>query len=508
MKWKSGKRYKRHLSTTSNSQTPNSTMAKTKELSKDSRNKIVDLYQAGKTESAIGKQLGVKKSTVGAIIRKWKTYKTTDNLPRSGAPRKISPRGVKMITRTVSRNPRTTRGDLVNDLQRAGTKVTKATISNTLRRQGLKSCSARRVPLLKPVHVRARLKFAREHLDDPEEDWENVICEISCNTSVMKHLFVLLLFTGVLPHVLSFSRTYYLIQEGKTWDDAKAYCRAKYTDLAIIKSNEEMAKLQNVAQTQQFSSNAWIGMYTNINKWQWSMGNEPLGSFTSWISGEPENMLGNERCVFIERDLWHDAPCEWKLQFVCFDDRKTGADRYILTTQSKMWYDAQSYCRQYHTDLASARNSTENSIVRNKIGSALIWFGLVRDPWFWTDQTTAVSTIRWSPGFIEDYLMNKSCVYLNGDVADVEQCSNLLPFFCYVFPEQHKTIRMKVKSSQDVNDPAIMAAIEEKLKQKLKDYGMAENITVTWRKQPNGVVFHKEEENITAVTNTREACDL
>ncbi|KAJ4919282.1 hypothetical protein JOQ06_026288 [Pogonophryne albipinna] len=83
-----------------------------------------------------------------------------------------------MITRTVSKNPRTTRGDLVNDLQRAGTKVTKATISNTLRRQGLKSCSARRVPLLKPVHVQARLKFAREHLDDPEEDWENVICEV------------------------------------------------------------------------------------------------------------------------------------------------------------------------------------------------------------------------------------------------------------------------------------------------------------------------------------------
>ncbi|KAK3550480.1 hypothetical protein QTP86_029423, partial [Hemibagrus guttatus] len=156
-------------------QTPNSTMAKTKELSKDTRNKIVDLHQAGKTESAIGKQLGVKKSTVGAIIRKWKPYKTTDNLPQSGAPRKISPHGVKMITRTVSKNPRTTRGDLVNDLQRAGTKVTKATISNTLRRQGLKSCSARRVPLLKPVHVRARLKFAREHLDDPEEDWENLI---------------------------------------------------------------------------------------------------------------------------------------------------------------------------------------------------------------------------------------------------------------------------------------------------------------------------------------------
>ncbi|CAJ0960326.1 unnamed protein product, partial [Ranitomeya imitator] len=150
-------------------------MVKTKELSKDTRNKIVALHQAGKTESAIANQLGVKKSTVGAIIRKWKTYKTTDNLPRSGAPRKIPPRGVRMITRTVSKNPRTTRGNLVNELQRAGTNVTWPTISNTLRHHGLRSCSARRVPLLKPVHVWARLKFAREHLDDPEEFWENVL---------------------------------------------------------------------------------------------------------------------------------------------------------------------------------------------------------------------------------------------------------------------------------------------------------------------------------------------
>ncbi|CAJ0949011.1 unnamed protein product, partial [Ranitomeya imitator] len=167
--------YKKTPVHTSNSLTPNSTMVKTKELSKDTRKKIVALHQAGKTESALANQLGVKKSTVGAIIRKWKTYKTTDNLPRSGAPRKIPPRGVRMITRTVSKNPRTTRGDIVNELQRAGTNVTRPTISNTLRHHGLRSCSARRVPLLKQVHVRARLKFAREHLDDPEEFWENVL---------------------------------------------------------------------------------------------------------------------------------------------------------------------------------------------------------------------------------------------------------------------------------------------------------------------------------------------
>jgi cytochrome c-type biogenesis protein CcmH/NrfF len=34
-------------------------MAKTKELSKDTRNKIVDLHQAGKTESAIADELSL-----------------------------------------------------------------------------------------------------------------------------------------------------------------------------------------------------------------------------------------------------------------------------------------------------------------------------------------------------------------------------------------------------------------------------------------------------------------
>uniref|UniRef100_A0AAY5KKJ5 Transposase Tc1-like domain-containing protein n=1 Tax=Esox lucius TaxID=8010 RepID=A0AAY5KKJ5_ESOLU len=113
----------------------------------------------------IDKQLDEK-----TIVRKW--FKMMVNLPRSGAPCKISPRGASMIMRKVRDQPRTTRQDLVNDLKRAGTTVSKKTISNTLRRHGLKSCSARKVPLLKPAHVQARLKFANDHLDDPEEEWE------------------------------------------------------------------------------------------------------------------------------------------------------------------------------------------------------------------------------------------------------------------------------------------------------------------------------------------------
>ncbi len=145
-------------------------MVKTKELSKDVRDKIVDLHKADVDYKTIAKQLGEKVTTVGAIIRKWKKHKTTVNLPRSGAPCKISRRGVSMIMRTVRNQPRPTREDLVNDLKAAGTIVTKKTIGNTLRREGLKSCSARKVPLLKKAHVQARLKFAND-----SENWVKVL---------------------------------------------------------------------------------------------------------------------------------------------------------------------------------------------------------------------------------------------------------------------------------------------------------------------------------------------
>ncbi|KAL0147253.1 hypothetical protein M9458_057446 [Cirrhinus mrigala] len=72
--------------------------------------------------------------------------------------------------RTVRNQPRATREDLVNDLKAAGTIVTKKTVGNTLRREGLKSCRVRKVPLLKKAHVQAHLKFASEHLNDLEEN--------------------------------------------------------------------------------------------------------------------------------------------------------------------------------------------------------------------------------------------------------------------------------------------------------------------------------------------------
>ncbi|KAI4891719.1 hypothetical protein NFI96_005609 [Prochilodus magdalenae] len=108
-------------------------------------------------------------------LRKFKEYNMTINRPRPGAPKKISPRGVAMMLRTVRNRPATTRQELANDLKAAGTTVCKETIGNTLRNNGFTSCSARKVPLLKRAHVEARLKYANDHLKDEPSYWEKVL---------------------------------------------------------------------------------------------------------------------------------------------------------------------------------------------------------------------------------------------------------------------------------------------------------------------------------------------
>lgn len=80
-----------------------------------------------------------------------------------------------MILRKVRDQTRITCEALVKDLKGAGTTLTKKTIGNTLCHTGLKSCSARKVHLLKRAHVQARLKVANEHLNVSEKAWKNVI---------------------------------------------------------------------------------------------------------------------------------------------------------------------------------------------------------------------------------------------------------------------------------------------------------------------------------------------
>ena len=139
-------------------------IAKTKELSKDMRDRIIERHKGGQGYRNISKEMNLAVSTVGNIIRKYKKYGGgTANLPRNGRPSKINERTSRWISRNVQINSFITRSEIKTDLVGVGINVSKDTISRTLYRAGFHSRSPRQVPLLKIKHVKDRLKFVETY---------------------------------------------------------------------------------------------------------------------------------------------------------------------------------------------------------------------------------------------------------------------------------------------------------------------------------------------------------
>lgn len=151
------------------------TMDGSKELSMDVREKTVDVHRLDWAARPSVRRLVRRWQLLVLFIQKWKNNKMPIDHSHSGAMCKILSHAVRMIVRKVVAQPKTTesyRWSLLMIWRPVGTTVSKNTINNnTLQCNGLKSCSARKVPLLKEAHVQAHLKFVSEHLNNSEKNY-------------------------------------------------------------------------------------------------------------------------------------------------------------------------------------------------------------------------------------------------------------------------------------------------------------------------------------------------
>ncbi|MBN3290480.1 TCB1 transposase, partial [Polypterus senegalus] len=139
------------------------------------RTEVIEIYQSGKGYKAISKALGLQRTTVRAIIHKWQKHGTVVNLPRSGRPTKITPRAQRRLIREVTKDPRTTSKELQASLASIKVSVHDSTIRKRLGKNGLHGRFPRRKPLLSKKNIRARLNFAKKHLNDCQDFWENTL---------------------------------------------------------------------------------------------------------------------------------------------------------------------------------------------------------------------------------------------------------------------------------------------------------------------------------------------
>ncbi|KAJ8336583.1 hypothetical protein SKAU_G00378030 [Synaphobranchus kaupii] len=193
---------------------------------------------------------------------------------------------------------------------------------------------------------------------------------------------------------------------------------------------------------------AWIGLHT---VWQWSQADRGVLSeeerlYRNWTKGQPDNKKGNESCAGMDKKgTFHDIPCDEHFPFICFNENST--KRYIQITERKNWTEAQSHCRQHHTDLVSVRNSTEIDEVKEELtdqhGSYYWWIGLYTN-WTWSDESKS-SYSNWEITSDHSSLAgdDEICAVVSSGQWKKEKCMEDRYFICYddnlILVKQNKT---------------------------------------------------------------------
>lgn len=108
-------------------------MGKAKDLSKDLREKVVELYKTGKGYKKISKELRMLISSVQTLIKKWKMRGSVETKQRSGRPTKISATTARKIVRDAKKNPQIASGEIQGSLRTCGVAVSRCTIRRHLK---------------------------------------------------------------------------------------------------------------------------------------------------------------------------------------------------------------------------------------------------------------------------------------------------------------------------------------------------------------------------------------
>lgn len=151
------------------------TNMKTRELSIGEKEAIVKLREDGKSIRAIAKELSIASTTIWNVLKKKETTGVLSNRHRTGRPRKTTAADDRNIVRAVKKDPKTTVGEISNNLQRAGVKVSASTVHRRLHEQKYRGYTRRCKPLISKKNRKARLDFAKRYRDEPQKFWDKVL---------------------------------------------------------------------------------------------------------------------------------------------------------------------------------------------------------------------------------------------------------------------------------------------------------------------------------------------
>ncbi|XP_035474028.1 macrophage mannose receptor 1-like [Scophthalmus maximus] len=294
---------------------------------------------------------------------------------------------------------------------------------------------------------------------------------------------------------------YHLMDGSRTWSDARSFCRVKYTDLATVNNMDDGRRLVDALGSR--VTHTWIGLRrAGGDRWMWSDGSG-TAHFTKWLDGEPNNSGGDEQCG--EFDVtWNDVSCEVKSNFVCYERREDGKERFVYYSEKRSWVDSLELCRSKHHDLAYVRTEEANSEIANlaRTWTGLlwlpnkVWMGLFRDNWMWSDGSDT-SFRSWLKGSDHRGDCASVAVARQGHWVRAE-CDQRTSFVCQGGLKVKKTlVRMKLRSDVDLTESRISDTLLKKLETGLRLLSVTD-FNLSWRRDDGGLVFHRQTQLVVA----------
>uniref|UniRef100_A0A3Q3EA61 C-type lectin domain-containing protein n=1 Tax=Labrus bergylta TaxID=56723 RepID=A0A3Q3EA61_9LABR len=294
--------------------------------------------------------------------------------------------------------------------------------------------------------------------------------------------FVVLLIAGFCVPSTSLQNAFFFISEAMTWDDAFLYCVSHYIDLAQILSLDNVTTMM-ATPTNGYTGEAWIGLYNDFSEWTWLNG-QPL-TYYNWRDSKQGKLNGNELCVAIgNRGLWEANTCSLLKYPICYD----GLD-YQIGPKKMSWNKSKAYCNSQNSTLAYVPNEAEDLRIHHLMPDESVgWIGLYQaEVWVWSKPGGNFSFQNWRIGQPDNRDVD-SCVAAqvsDGTWFDEGCTEKQLPFFCSgdaANKNRKITVKMKVKSSADLEDPAVSAELVQQMQTAFAEQGL--DVKLIWRTQP------------------------
>ncbi|XP_041864694.1 macrophage mannose receptor 1-like [Melanotaenia boesemani] len=116
---------------------------------------------------------------------------------------------------------------------------------------------------------------------------------------------------------------------------------------------------------------------------------------------------------------------------VCGQQSGLRSVSFMYYEEDKTWKEAQSFCREKHTDLATIRSEEENQLIRENQG----WIGLYREdansPWKWSRGDKNATFFNWDNNEPNNEKDELCVVTWNKDDWKNDNCWKKYNFLCY-----------------------------------------------------------------------------